>query len=123
LREPAGLPFFLLLFRPDVLLFLLDVGAGTLPPSRRASDRPIATACFLLVTFLPELLRSVPFFRFRIALATFFDAFAPYLAMHPSQSGAHGQRSRAEVPCANLWPSCAGRCHTTLSRAGERAGT
>ena len=31
---------------------------GTLPPAFRASDNPIAIACFLLVTFLPERLHS-----------------------------------------------------------------
>jgi hypothetical protein len=48
--------------------FLRD---GTLPPSRRASERPIAIACFLLVTFLPEPpLFSVPCFRSCIARST-----------------------------------------------------
>lgn len=41
---------------------------GTLSPSRRASERPIATACFGLVTFLPlRPLRSLPFFISRIS--------------------------------------------------------
>ena len=55
---------------------------GTFPPSFRASESPIAIACFLLVTFLPErpLLR-VPFFRSCIALSTFVEAFSPYLAI------------------------------------------
>ena len=52
---------------------------GTLPPSRRASDRPMAMACLRLVTFLPEPpLFSVPRFRSCIALSTFSDAFFPY---------------------------------------------
>jgi hypothetical protein len=46
-------------------------GGGTLPPSRRASDRPIAMACFRLVTFLPEPpLFSVPRFRSCIVFST-----------------------------------------------------
>jgi hypothetical protein len=55
---------------------------GTLPPAFRASDNPIAIACFLLVTFLPDRpLLSVPSFRSCIALSTFFWAFFPYLAI------------------------------------------
>ena len=53
-----------------------DFLRGTLAPSLRASDNPIAIACFLLVTFLPDRpLLSVPFFRSRIALSTFLEAF------------------------------------------------
>jgi hypothetical protein len=62
-------------FLPDDFFF------GTLPPARRASDKPIAIACFLLVTFLPEPLFRVPRLRSRIVSSTFSDAFAPYLAM------------------------------------------
>jgi hypothetical protein len=48
---------------------------GTLAPFLRASDKPIAIACFRLFTFLPERpLRSVPDLRFFIARPTFFDA-------------------------------------------------
>jgi hypothetical protein len=50
-----------------------------LAPDRRASERPIAIACFRLVTFLrerPE--RSVPRFISRIARSTFLPAFFPY---------------------------------------------
>ena len=56
---------------------------GTFAPDRRASDKPIAIACFLLVTFLPELpLRSVPRLRSRMTFSTFSPAFFPYfLAM------------------------------------------
>src|SRR2546422_8957461 len=62
--------------------FFEDFFRGTLPPSFRASDSPIAIACFLLVTFLPDrpLLR-VPSFRSCIAFSTLSDAFLPYLAM------------------------------------------
>jgi len=56
--------------------FAEDFLRGTLAPVFRASDNPIAIACFLLVTFLPERpLFSVPAFRSCIALSTFFDAF------------------------------------------------
>jgi hypothetical protein len=59
-----------------------DLLRGTLPPSRRACDSPIAIACLRLVTFLPDRpLFRVPLFRSRIALPTFSDAFLPYLAM------------------------------------------
>jgi len=59
---------------------LEDFFFGTLPPARRACDNPIAIACFLLVTFLPERLFSVPRLRSCIAFSTFSDVFAPYLA-------------------------------------------
>jgi len=52
---------------------------GTFAPFFRASDKPIAIACFRLFTvrpLLPDL--SVPFFRRRIALSTRFDAALPY---------------------------------------------
>lgn len=57
-------------------------GAGIFAPFFRASDSPMAIACFRLVTFppvppFPE--RSVPrFFRF-IALSTLLLALLPYL--------------------------------------------
>jgi hypothetical protein len=55
---------------------------GTLPPSRRASDSPMAIACLRLVTFLPERpLRSVPCLRSCIARSTLLAAFLPYLAI------------------------------------------
>jgi len=54
---------------------------GTLPPAFLASDNPIAIACFLLVTFLPEPLLSVPFFFSCIAFSTLSEAFLPYLAI------------------------------------------
>ena len=49
-------------------------------PSRRASERPMAIACFRLVTFLP--LRpdfSFPFFISRISRSTFLPADGEYL--------------------------------------------
>ena len=77
-----------MLFRELAVLFrersLLLRARGTLAPFRRASLRPIAIACFRLVTFLPELLLSVPFLRRRIVEATFFAADLPYLAIQTS---------------------------------------
>jgi hypothetical protein len=59
-----------------------DFLRGTLPPSFRASDSPMAIACFLLVTFFPERpLFKVPSLRSCIAFSTFFEAFFPYLAI------------------------------------------
>src|SRR5204862_4842164 len=55
---------------------------GTLAPARRACDRPMAIACFLLFTRLPERpLLSVPRLRSCIAFLTLRCAFLPYLAM------------------------------------------
>jgi hypothetical protein len=52
--------------------------AGTLPPSRRASAKPMAMACLRLVTFLPEPpLSSVPRFSSCIASSTLSHAFLP----------------------------------------------
>ena len=93
-RPPRVRHFFLVAFRDPVFLAAFRAPvffaafrahvffAGTLPPSRLASERPIAIACFRLVTFLPERpLFSVPSFRSCIAFSTFPDAFAPYFAM------------------------------------------
>jgi hypothetical protein len=56
-----------------------DFFDGTLPPSARASDKPIAIACLRLVTFLPEPpLFSVPRLRSCIAFSTLSEAFFPY---------------------------------------------
>lgn len=55
---------------------------GTFAPFLRASERPMAIACFLLVTFppFPPLpLRSVPFLRFLIALSTCLLTASPYV--------------------------------------------
>jgi hypothetical protein len=54
-------------------------GAGTLPPSRRASESPIAIACFRRVTFfldLPE--RNKPAFISCTARFTLLVALRPY---------------------------------------------
>jgi hypothetical protein len=51
---------------------------GTLPPARRASDRPIAIACLRLVTLLPERPeRSWPRFISCMARSTFWLDFLP----------------------------------------------
>lgn len=70
--------FFEELF-PAELFFEADFFFGTFAPSLRASDSPMAIACFRLVTFFPlRPLFSVPLFFSRIARATFFCAFGPY---------------------------------------------
>jgi hypothetical protein len=57
--------------REDYELFF----RATFLPFLRASERPIAIACFLLVTFFPLLpLLSVPLLRRRIADSTSFEA-------------------------------------------------
>jgi len=62
-----------------LLAFLVDFLAGTFFPSFRASERPIAIACFRLLTVLPERpLFKVPFFRLCNARATFFVAASEY---------------------------------------------
>lgn len=51
---------------------------GSLPPERRASDSPMATACLRLVTFLPDRPeRSLPRFISCSARSTFLLAFGP----------------------------------------------
>ena len=60
--------------------YFFDRFFGTLAPFLRASESPIAIACFLLLTFLPDLpLFSVPGLRFFMARPTFFDAPLEYL--------------------------------------------
>src|SRR5437762_13647568 len=69
----------------NYFFFDADFLRGTLPPAFRASESPIAIACFLLVTFfLDRPLFKVPSFRSCIAFSTFSDAFLPYLAMFHS---------------------------------------
>jgi hypothetical protein len=72
----APLFLFAPLFVLAVLFFFVLRG-GTLPPSFRASDKPIAIACLRLLTVLPEPLFNVPRLRSRIVRATFSPAFAP----------------------------------------------
>src|SRR5690349_2695422 len=87
LRQSAACYFLLDFFFPPFFFppfFLPPFFFGTLPPALRASDNPIAIACFLLVTFLPERpLFSFPFFRSCIARLTFFCAVLPYFAIVP----------------------------------------
>src|SRR5207237_792342 len=72
-------------FAAPLDFFAADFFAGTLPPSLRASDRPIAIACLRLVTFLPEPpLFSVPRFFSCIAFSTLSPAFLPYVAIRCS---------------------------------------
>jgi len=69
-------------FFDEDYFFAEDFLLGTLPPALRASDNPIAIACFLLVTFFPDRpLFSVPSLRSCIAFSTFSEAFLPYLAI------------------------------------------
>ena len=69
-------PFFEALFL-DALFFF-----GTFAPFFRASDKPIAIACFLLFTVLPDLPDlSLPRFFSCMALSTFFCATFEYLAI------------------------------------------
>lgn len=52
---------------------------GTFAPALRASDSPIAIACFRLVTFLPlRPLFSFPRFMARISVATLLPAAGEY---------------------------------------------
>jgi hypothetical protein len=83
---------FLVVFVDDFLpadffadFFAEFLGGGTFAPSRRASESPIAIACFRLVTFLPEPpLRNVPSLRSCIARLTFACALLPYFAIGSS---------------------------------------
>ena len=57
-----------------------DFFFGTFAPALRASDSPMAIACFRLVTFFPlRPLFSVPLFFSRMTRSTFSPAFGPYL--------------------------------------------
>jgi hypothetical protein len=52
---------------------------GTLSPSSRASESPMAMACRGFVTFLPERPEcSLPRFISRMTFSTFLPAFGPY---------------------------------------------
>ena len=69
---------------------------GTFAPFRLASERPMAMACFRLLTFFPLPLRSVPFFRLCMVFLTDFWVPLPYLAIVHSlvngePSGSAGQ--------------------------------
>ena len=88
--DPAYFRFDARFFRPPVFLRPLDRLRppldfrfdGTFAPFLRASESPIAIACFLLFTlppFPPRPRRNVPFFRFFIARSTRLPADLPYL--------------------------------------------
>lgn len=78
----AGRPAFFFAGRPAFFAVFFEAFFGTFLPALRASDIPIAIACFRLVTFLPlRPLRNVPRFFSRITLAIFFDAPFEYLAI------------------------------------------
>src|SRR5213078_1429298 len=75
--EASGIRYFFL----DEVRRRRDLRAGTFPPARRASERPIAIACLRLFTLRPERpLRNLPCLRSCIARLTFSCAFLPYLA-------------------------------------------
>jgi hypothetical protein len=69
---------------------------GTFAPFSLASLKPMAIACFRLVTLRPEPLLSVPRLRRRIADFTRFDAPLPYFAIDTSR-GACGCKHRAWI--------------------------
>src|SRR5579862_1593900 len=59
--------------------FFFEAFFGTLAPSARASDMPIAIACLRLVTLRPERpLFNVPALRFFITRSTSAEAFFEY---------------------------------------------
>ena len=58
-----------------------DLRDGTLSPSERASEMPIAMACWRLFTFPPEPLFNFPSPYSCITFEIFFWAFDPYFAM------------------------------------------
>src|SRR5512141_1510707 len=62
--------FFAADFLADDFLAELFLATGTLPPSRRASESPMAIACLRLVTFFPDPLRSVPCLSLCISVST-----------------------------------------------------
>src|SRR5579875_1966836 len=53
--------------------------SGTFLPARLASERPMAITCFLLFTFLPLPLFSLPLLNSCISLSTFLPADGEYL--------------------------------------------
>ena len=74
-----------------------DAFFGTLAPASRASDNPIATACFGFVTFFPDPpLLSFPSLNSRMVSSTFCCAFLPYFAMTaPRMVIKHGKQQLA----------------------------
>jgi hypothetical protein len=91
--------------------FFDDFFDGTLPPSRLASERPMAMACLRLFTFLPERpLFNVPRFISCMFSSTLSDAFVPYLLamenlLHRElckwrARGAYNPRPKGISPCS-----------------------
>jgi hypothetical protein len=103
--------FFVEAFFFDAVFFPADFFdavffGGTFAPARRASDRPMAIACFRLLTFLPEPpLRSVPSLRSCMTFLTFACAFFPYFAISllrwAGMSRAILHQPRYRVTCAD----------------------
>lgn len=58
-----------------------DFLGGTLAPAFRASESPIAIACFLLVTFFPVPLLSLPCFSSCMVFSTLSCDFFEYFAI------------------------------------------
>lgn len=58
-----------------------DFFLGTLAPSSRASESPMATACLCEVTFLPVPVFNLPSCISCMAFSTFLPAFFEYFAM------------------------------------------
>jgi hypothetical protein len=128
LREPPREPLDPLrepLEPPRDLLFDLrprDGDDGTLPPSARASERPIAIACLRFVTFLPERPeRNVPSFISCIERFTFDCALLPYFRREPLREPV--LRAAMGGPPSNTRAAeCATRVH--IDRCGkQRVGT
>jgi hypothetical protein len=82
-----------LAFRPRFAVFF-----GTFAPAALASERPIAIACFRLLTFCPERpLFNVPALRFFIARSTVLDAFFEYFRAMIVLPLAWNQSARKEI--------------------------
>jgi hypothetical protein len=78
LAMTSGVPYFFA-FRFFAVFRFLAAFFGTFLPFARASESPIAIACFLLFTVLPERpLFKVPALRFFIARLTSAEAFLEY---------------------------------------------
>ena len=91
---------------------------GTRAPFSRASDRPIAIACFRLLTRFPLPLFRVPDFRRCIADLTAFRAPRPYLGMTLSFSRGRAQL-KARSECApDRWVQA--RCQRSFPNEANR---
>ncbi len=65
--------------------FLRPLGGGTLAPLRRASERPMAIACFRLFTFRPLPDFSLPRLNSCISLFTLCPALGLYLRLREEE--------------------------------------